>query len=234
MYKTILIIVGILAIIVSIIKITKFFLELNVGKKKQLQEDYNSVLLALENTSEKDEHYKHLKDLAEIRKYQLLVGLPFVSKRCAQYLLAKVDKSNVIYRYRRCVALVDFSEVDNRFKYAFGFQTSWIRKLKQWVAFCLYILFASLAFFPILFWNRLDPDDVLYQNYVSKNSLESLWIIALMWMGFLLTTSFIFINYASQVHFAEKLVGEKKDFKFFEGCIRYLFRVKSKKKSSSY
>lgn len=234
MHKTILVLVSILAIVVSIFKITKFFLEINTGKKKQLQEDYNSVLLALENTTESDENYDHLKDLAEIRKYQLLVGLPFVSKRCAQYLLSKVDKSNVIYRYRRCVALVDFSEVDNRFKYTFGFQTRWFRKLKQWVAFCLYILFALLAFFPIVFWNRLDPNDVLYQNYVSKNSLESLWIIAFMWIGFLLTAAFVFINYASQIHFAEKLVDEKKDFKFVEGCIGYLLRIKSKKKSSGY
>lgn len=200
---------AVLAVFTALFGITKFFLEVTANRRKQLREDYDALLLALKNTDEKDLNRVNIIDLAEAKKYQLIVGIPSIDKRCAQNLLRQSDKSNRIYQYRRSSSLIEFSEVDDKFNYSFGFKTKWIRATKKWGALILYIICFLLATGPIFFWKFLDPNQLIYNRHLTNNSLESFWSSFIIWVLMFLFLAFTAVNYASKIYFAEKLVENK-------------------------
>lgn len=116
-FKIITLIVPIFTIITALISIWKFFVENSINQRKQLREDYDGFLLALDNTPEGDENRVNILDLAETKKYQLVVGIPEIDRGKAQYLLKQKDKTNKIYQYKRGSPLVEFSEVEDKFNY---------------------------------------------------------------------------------------------------------------------
>lgn len=84
-FKIITLIVPIFTIITALISIWKFFVENSINQRKQLREDYDGFLLALDNTPEGDENRVNILDLAETKKYQLVVGIPEIDRGKAQY-----------------------------------------------------------------------------------------------------------------------------------------------------
>ena len=133
------------------ISIWKFFVENSINQRKQLREDYDGFLLALDNTPEGDENRVNILDLAETKKYQLVVGIPEIDRGKAQYLLKQKDKTNKIYQYKRGSPLVEFSEVEDKFNYIHGFKTRWVRAIKKWGSLFLYgIFFCQFILFPVI------------------------------------------------------------------------------------
>ncbi|MCH7337922.1 hypothetical protein [Acinetobacter sp. NIPH 2699] len=206
-------VVSILTIATALIGIGKFFLENSLSKRKQLREDYDGLLLALDNTSESDNNRGNILDLAETKKYQLVVGIPEIDRGKAQYLLKQKDKTNKIYQYKRGSSLVEFSEVEDKFNFVDGFKTRWVRVIKKWGGVSLYATFFILAALPIFFWNFFDPDLEKYNHFVSQNSVESFWVTLIVWILMFSFLAFTFLNYAAKIYFAEKLVKNKIDKK---------------------
>lgn len=171
-FKIITLIVPIFTIITALIGIWKFFVENSINQRKQLREDYDGFLLALDNTPEGDENRVNILDLAETKKYQLVVGIPEIDRGKAQYLLKQKDKTNKIYQYKRGSSLVEFFEVEDRFNYVHGFKTGWIRAIKKWGTLFLYGVFFILAAIPIFFWKLIDPDQAVYNHIITQNSVE--------------------------------------------------------------
>lgn len=200
---------AILAVFTALFTITRFFLEVTANKRKQLREEYDALLLALKNTDEKDINRANIIDLAETKKYQIIVGIPLIDKRRAQNLINHSDKANRIYQYRRSSSLIDFSEVDDKFNYSFGFRNPWIRAIKKWGALIIYITCFLLAALPIFFWKFIDPNQDIYQRHIANNSVESFWLSFITWVAMFLFLAFSAVNYASKIYFAEKLVENK-------------------------
>lgn len=228
MRVTILTISAIFAIFVAFVQITKFFLELNANKRKQLKEDYESALLALKHTALEDENYANMQELAEMRKYQLLIGIPFITKNCAKHLLAQTNQTASIFRYRRSVGMVEFSEIDQKFKFSYGFRTTWFRKFKKYSAFLIYLFLFIIGFAPIFFWNFIDPQGLLYANITEKYSIEGFWIILIFWIILFISSAFFFIDYSAKVHFGEKLVYKNFENNFIRNFFRSLFNRRKK------
>ena len=212
-FKIITLIVPIFTIITALISIWKFFVENSINQRKQLREDYDGFLLALDNTPEGDENRVNILDLAETKKYQLVVGIPEIDRGKAQYLLKQKDKTNKIYQYKRGSPLVEFSEVEDKFNYIHGFKTRWVRAIKKWGSLFLYGIFFILAAIPVFFWKFIDPDQEKYNNFVSQNSVEGFWGTLIVWILMFLFLAFTSLNYATKIYFAEKLVENKIDKK---------------------
>lgn len=210
-FKVVSLVGAIIAIVVSLIGTYKVFSDVTTNKRKQLREDYDALLLALQHTDVSDENKKNIEDLAETKKYQLIVGIPTIHKDLAQYLLSKSDKSVEIYRYRRSTAYVKFINKEEGFRYTFGLKTAWFRTLKKWLSLVLYIICFLLASVPIFFWPVIDPHQAIYKQFVVHNTLEKFWVGIVVWILIFFYLSFVFVNYGAKVHFAEKLVEGKKD-----------------------
>jgi hypothetical protein len=212
-FKIINLLAAILAVLTALITIVKFFRENSHGQKKQLREDYDGLLLALKNTHEDDSNRDSIFDLAETKKYQLVVGVPEIDRPKAQYLLKQSDKINKINQYKRGSSLLEFSEVEDKFNFIDGFKTGWIRAIKKWGTLFLYGVFFILAMTPIFFWKLIDPDLEKYNNIVSQNSVEVFWIALIVWILMFLFLAFTSLNYTTKIYFAEKLVDNKIDKK---------------------
>lgn len=223
--KIITLIVSILTIATALIGIGKFFLENSVSKRKQLRDEYDGLLLALANTPEDDKNRANILDLAETKKYQLIVGIPEIDRRKAQYLLKQSDKTNKIYQYKRGSSLAEFSEVEDKFNYIHGFKTGWIRAIKKWGSLFLYVIFFILAALPVFFWNFFDPDLEKYNRFVTQNSVEGFWVTLIVWILMFLFLAFTSLNYTTKIYFAEKLVENKIDKKALK--LGFKQRVKS-------
>lgn len=230
--KIITLIVSILTIATALIGIGKFFLENSVSKRKQLRDEYDGLLLALANTPEDDKNRANILDLAETKKYQLIVGIPEIDRRKAQYLLKQSDKTNKIYQYKRGSSLAEFSEVEDKFNYIHGFKTGWIRAIKKWGSLCLYVIFFILAVLPVFFWNFFDPDLEKYNRFVTQNSVEGFWVTLIVWILMFLFLAFTSLNYTTKIYFAEKLVENKIDKKVlklgFKQRVKNIFTQKWK------
>lgn len=212
-YKIITLIVPIFTIVTALVGIWKFFVENSINQRRQLREDYDGLLLVLENTSESDNNRGNILDLAETKKYQLVVGIPHIDRGKAQYLLKQPDKVNKINQYKRGSPFVEFSEVEDRFNYIRGFKTRWIRAIKKWGSLSLYAIFFILAALPVFFWNLFDPDLEKYNHIVSQNSVEGFWGTLIVWILMFAFLAFTSLNYSTKIYFAEKLVENKIDKK---------------------
>lgn len=130
-------IASMLTVATAFISIRKFFLEMSVSKRKQLRDDYEALLLALDNTSEGDGDRGNIFDLAETKKYQIIVGIPKIDRRKAQYLLKQTEKNSKIDQYKRGSSMVEFSVIEDKFNYINGFKIGWIRAIKKMGKFAL-------------------------------------------------------------------------------------------------
>ena len=224
-FKIVAFIASMLTVATAFISIRKFFLEMSVSKRKQLRDDYEALLLALDNTSEDDKNKGNIFDLAETKKYQLIVGIPKIDRRKAQYLLKQAEKSLKIDQYKRGSSMVEFSVIEDKFNYIHGFQTGWIREIKKWGSLFLYVIFFILAALPVFFWRFFDPDQAKYTRYVTQNSVESFWVMLISYILMFLFFALVSLNYSAKIYFAEKLVENKIDKKAL------ILRIKQKIKS---
>ncbi|QER39267.1 hypothetical protein F2A31_05950 [Acinetobacter suaedae] len=206
-------VVSILTIATALFSIRKFFLENSINQRKQLREDFDGLLLALENTSKDDSNRDNILDLAETKKYQLIVGIPKIDRGKAQYLLKQKDKTGKIDQYKRGSSLVEFSKVEDKFNFVDGFKVGWIRAIKKWGSLSLYGIFFLLAASPVFFWNLFDPDLEIYNRIVSQNSVEGFWAILITSILMFLFLAFTSLNYSTKIYFAEKLVKNEIDKK---------------------
>lgn len=194
--------------------INRFILDSKSSLTKFLKDQYDISLTALNNTDSTIKEYEDIKLLVLDRKYKALIGTPYVTNNCAKYLLSLEDKSRFINLYTDVHQDVEFNEKNNKFEYAFGLRTKWIRKFKIYTGLILYMICALLALYTPMFYGSMPNFRKNFYDKVVANYSESVfWFIAIIWILFWGYAAFRCVKYSARINLTEILVEQKPIFK---------------------
>lgn len=183
------------------------------NSKKRLDEDYQSSLLILNNTSKRDPLYNHIKRLCEAKRNKSMVGVASVTHKCAEYLISLKENEKYIGLFKIAHRYTVFSEENNRLEYKFGLKTKWFRRLKMYSALIFYFVSAFLAlYFPMLFGSFDNFKQEIYYVIVNQHSVATFWTVAIFWIATWGGLAVLSVQYAANINFAEKLVDHNPDF----------------------